>query len=640
MKRTLILCLIMLSTWLSHAQTRTKLDDLSPKDKKAYADAKAAAAKGHLKKSTKIYTKLNMAYPDCPDITARLAANYYSAKDIQRAERLFSEIAARFPDFDPEVYFTLATIQEEQKNYLASATNWDKYVQYSTNVPKVDRAKQNATRMRFVDQAIKNPVPFNPVSLGDGINTDAHEYLPVLSIDETAIVFTRRISQEDFYGASRSNKDNLFNTAQPLTGMNTHQNEAGLTISEDGKYMIFTACDRSDSYGGCDLYFSVFEDGDFSKPLNMGNRINTAAWESQPSLSPDGRVLYFASNRLGTLGANDIWMTYRNDKGIWIDPINLGETINTRSNDESPFIHPDGQTLYFRSDGRVGMGLFDIYYARKKDNQWTEPINIGYPINTEGAEGGLTVSARGNRAYYSSDIDPKTKINRKNLDIYTFELPREAQAAATTLIIGNVIDDKTKKALSASITLRDLSTGNDVYVTTTDPNTGKFTTTISIGKQYAVIAQSQGYVYNTTSFDLMDYKDLDKPFYLIISLSPLPSKTSTPKTYVLNNLFFQTGSATLLPTSETEISLIYELMSTQPEIKVHIIGHTDDIGQEEDNMDLSRRRAAAVLQALIARGIAPPRLTSDGKGESQPIDTNTTPEGRQKNRRTEFQILY
>ncbi|MBK9737218.1 MAG: PD40 domain-containing protein [Saprospiraceae bacterium] len=382
---------IMLSTCgMSFCQGTTALD-LNPNELKIFSEAKKAAQKGDYKKSNAKYQDLLKKKPDFTEGVLRLASNYFSNKDYLKAEVLFMNAIKINPEYDAEMYFSLAVTEIELKKYLLAAQYFDKYIERdTTNLVKVKKAKLLRDNMFFIFEALKNPVPFKPVSLGPNINSELSEYSPSLSLDGSTLIFTRRIGgQEDFY---ISVKDSLgFGKAAPMFEMNTGQNEGAHTLSADGKFLVFTACDRRDAFGGCDLYSSTYTNNKWSVPVNMGHKVNSAAWDSEPNLSPNGNTLYFSSTRKGTMGGSDIWMTYKNEKNAWVTPINLGPTINTSGKDETPFLHPDGQTLYFRSDARPGMGNFDIYYSRKdeKTDAWTTPLNIGYPINTEGSEGAL-----------------------------------------------------------------------------------------------------------------------------------------------------------------------------------------------------------------------------------------------------------
>jgi outer membrane protein OmpA-like peptidoglycan-associated protein len=406
--------------------------------------------------------------------------------------------------------------------------------------------------------------------------------------------------------------------------------------------MVFTACDRRDVFGSCDLYYSMLMDDKWTIPVNMGHKVNSAAWDSQPALSADGRTLIFSSRRLGTKGGADLWTTWRDEKDAWVTPVNLGPEINSSGDDESPFLHPDGQTLYFRSDGHPGMGSFDIFYSRKNEftDTWQKPENIGYPINTEGEEGAFVVSLDGKTAYFASDTDFSTGKSKGNLDIYYFHLYEEARPKPSGFIKGFVTDAISGLPLKVKVTIKDLTSGKNNFVLNTDKD-GYFISGISVGKNYACIIQHKDYQYYAENINLTLVDILHHPYLLKIALLPVTKikEVTENEPVVLQNIFFRSGSAELLAESGAEIDLLYTLLIENPELNIKITGYTDNVGQDEDNKLLSEQRAAAVAHALIAKGIDSKRINSEGKGELFPIDTNDTEAGRQKNRRTEFVIV-
>ncbi|MBK8628004.1 MAG: PD40 domain-containing protein [Saprospiraceae bacterium] len=644
-KYTYVFIFISLMTYTSEAQSTT--DQLSPKEKKIYADAKKYAQLGNLIKSNQNFEKLLAVKKDFVEGYLRLASNYFQMKSYEMSERLFQKAIYLAPDFDAEMYYSLAMSQIEQNKYIDAANNLDIYIQKEkSKTDKVKRAMKMSVNLRFIEFAFNHPVPFRPQNVGENINTNNSEYSPILSLDGTNMIFTRNvkmindfIGQEDFYMSAFSNSN--WTKAMPLTDLNTYQNEGAFAISSNGKYIVFTACDRKDAFGSCDLYYSMLMDGHWTQPVNMGHKVNSAAWDSQPTLSADARTLIFASKRLGTTGGSDLFITYRDAKNAWVTPINLGPVINSEGDDESPFLHSDGSTLYFRSNGRPGMGKHDIYYSKKNDTTalWQTPVNIGYPINTIGEEGSLTVSLDGKNAYYASDINHNSGQKMNHLDIYTFELYEEARPKPTTFIKGYVTDAATGKALKAKVIIKDINTGLEIFQIETDDD-GYFLSGITSGKNYVCIVEQKNYTYHAENFDLTNKNILLEPYVLNIQLIPVIKSDSKNSPIILQNIFFSTGSAELLEASNHEILLIYKMMVENPSIKIEIIGHTDDIGSEDDNYTLSQKRAKAVAEAIIAKGIDFTRISSEGKGETNPIADNLSESGRKKNRRTEMYIIY
>lgn len=295
-----------------------------------------------------------------------------------------------------------------------------------------------------------HPAPFEPENLGPGVNTNADEYLPALTVDGRTMVFTRRIVDEDFYQSqlTASGWSQAVRLPEPI---NTPDNEGAQCLSQEGRVLFFTACGREDGAGRCDLYMCVRKGDKWSKPRNLGSPVNTGAWESQPSFSVDGRTLYFVSDRKGGYGGLDIWSTTFTGRG-WSAPVNLGPNINTEGDEMSPFIHFDDRTLYFASNGHVGMGGQDLFVARRAaDSSWEAPVNLGYPINTEGDETNLIVDADGRTAYFSSD----RAGGYGRQDLYRFDLP-EALRPLPALATGDTAAPVQPLESGQTLTLRNV----------------------------------------------------------------------------------------------------------------------------------------------------------------------------------------
>jgi len=630
-------------------------NQLSKNDLKTYDEAKKEAQNGNLSKSNELFKSFIKKQPSYLEAYYRYATNCIKLKEYKLSESLFRQAISIDPDHEPEAYYSLSLALEGQEKYLEAADLLETYVNKSlaqlstidTTNRKVIEAKKDKIKrsefkkenLRFMDYAFKNPVPFQPRDLGSGVNSTHSEYTPGLSLDGKSLIFTRVVGNEDFY-ISLMDSTGTFVKAVPMEGMNTSQNEGAHAISADGKYIILTACDRRDSYGSCDLYYSSYENGKWNNAINMGHVVNSAAWDSQPTLSADGRTLYFSSRRLGTLGASDIWKTWRNERNAWVTPVNIGANINTEGDDQSPFLHPDGNTLYFRSDGRPGMGDFDIYFSRFNDSTetWRPPVNIGYPINTKGDDGALIVSLDGTKAIFATDMNFETMVKGNNLNLVAFDLYPEARPMPTTYVKGNVISEESQLSLASSIKILNLKSKKVIYQTLTGKD-GFFMSGIPTGDIYACIAEAPGYQYQAIKFDLSD-SIYYKPYKLKISLKKLvkPVTKTEEKVTVLQNIFFKSGSAELLKESDTELDLLYQMLVSLPDANVHIIGHTDDIGNDQDNFLLSQNRAKSIATALVNRGITSTRITTEGKGESIPVADNKTDEGRKLNRRTEFII--
>lgn len=473
---------------------------------------------------------------------------------------------------------------------------------------------------------------FEPQNLGPLVNSRDAEYLPSLTIDGKQLAFTRNRGgrNEDFF-ASELDSNSQWRLSQPLPGeVNTPMNEGAMHISQDGEWMVFTACSRTDGYGGCDLYISYRTPAGWTPGKNLGGRINTDQWETQPCLSPDKRSLYFVSRRPGGLGGSDIYVSQLLTNGRWDDPVNLGPNINTSGDEQCPFLHADNQTLYFTSPGWPGYGNDDLFLSRKQpDGSWSKPENLGFPINTIDREGSLIIAADGITAYYASNRSD----SYGEMDLYQFRLPKHARSTPTYWIRGKVTDSITGKPIAARLNLREAETANAITQVPADAE-GNYLVTLPAGTNYLLTVRQPGYFFHSEVFEMKKTDDA-KPQQLNIRLQPLRTDASI----VLKYVYFRTNRAELADSSRAELMNLVELMQENPSLIVEIGGHTDNQGNANDNLSLSKRRAEAVVHFLTNKGIAAERLQAKGYGATRPLADNNTIEGRAKNRRSEMKIL-
>jgi hypothetical protein len=539
----------------------------------------------------------------------------------------------------PYGFVRLGNLEYLEGMYENALQSYKKFLSLNpNNASYILKARSGIERCEFSLNAVHHPVQFNPVNLGPAVNTPNDEYWPSLSVDEQTLVITRLLKsdnpiikyQEDFFISHWSGNEwaEMKNAGSPL---NTSNNEGAQTISGDGRLMIFTACNRADGQGRCDLYYSVKSGEEWSLPKNMGKPVNTSYRETQPSIAPDGRTLYFSSDRPGGKGQHDIWVSYLNDNDKWAQPINLGDTINSSGTELSPFIHPDNQSLYFSSDGHLGLGGYDLFVSRRNSNgRWLKPENLGYPINTNRDEIGLIVNPRGNLAYYSSDMN---KVNGK--DIYVFDLPVQSQPTMVTYMKGKVFDVTTNTLLKAVCELIDLETGKTVYSFSSDSLTGEFIISIPVHRNYMLNASRAGYLFFSENFSLRDTIHNNKPYYKDIPLQPLKVGNSI----VLKNVFYETDSFALKKESTIELNKVAGLLKANPGIRIEISGHTDNTGNAIYNQRLSENRAKTVVDYLISSHIDASRIIYKGYGMDKPVSENSNEEGRSQNRRTELKII-
>lgn len=541
------------------------------------------------------------------------------------------------PDFFPPAFYILANLQFAEGRYKDCITAYETYLRYPTVKPaEAARAEKNMKTARFRMHALANPVPFEPLNLGPEINTGGYEFVNYISADGEQLYFTRRNPKgikrdEDFFVSTRVN-DSVWGPARELgPPVNTEGDEGAICISPDGQFLFFAACGRPDGYGSCDIYFCRREGDRWSEPRNTGPEINTSYWESQPAFAPDGRTLYFVSNRPGGHGGSDIWISWLQPDGRWSQAVNAGPVINTAEAERGPFIHPDGQTLYFSSKGHPGMGEGDIFMSRKDEaGNWSAPVNLGYPVNTSADEVTLVVDQQGRYAYISSAMEGGSGMQ----DIYRFRLPEATRPLAVTYMKGIVTDSISGSRLGAGFILSDLETGKEVVKSRSNPVTGEFLVSIPAGRMYALNVEKQGYLFYSVHFFIGDKAGIEEPYLRDVLLKPLQKDEVT----VLRNIFFETDSARLLPASMVELERLLQFLQQNRALSVEISGHTDSTGSEAHNLDLSRRRAKAVYDYLTTKGISVNRLTYKGYGAMQPVAGNETVEGRAANRRTEFRI--
>jgi outer membrane protein OmpA-like peptidoglycan-associated protein len=480
-------------------------------------------------------------------------------------------------------------------------------------------------------------VEFNPVNLGPKINSVQEEYFPGLTVDESQLFFTRRdgrrdirIQNEDLFVSKRYEDEWLI--ARNLGGpINTPENEGAFTTSADGRYLFFTSCRRPNGIGSCDLWISVLKEGRWTEPFNIGEPVNSPSWETQPSLSADGKTLFFVSSRPGGEGGSDIYYSRFNGKKGWTEPINLGPTINTSDDEQFPFIHPDGKTLYFSSEGHPGFGGSDLFISRLQDDgSWSEPVNLGNPINTSKDEWNLIVDRTGKMAFFSSN---GIEGGYGGMDIYRFELPKEVTAEEVTYVKATILDEETKEPISANAELVDLVDPTQRTEAVSLKSNGTFIITLKGGRQYAMNVSADGYLFHTEHFTL------PKGPLKTYEITVLMKKPKAGESIVLRNIFFETDSYDLKAESNVELDKLIRYLEQNPELRIEIGGHTDNVGTSSYNLTLSQNRADAVKQYLIDNGIDTGRLVSKGYGDTQPIDDNQTEEGRANNRRTEIKVL-
>ncbi len=482
---------------------------------------------------------------------------------------------------------------------------------------------------RFGQEALQRPQSVDPKPLSSVLQTTPSQYFPVLTADEQTLVFTvlKPEGDEDLLTAS-FNGETWSPPVSLSPNINTPENEGTPSLSADGRTLVFTACQGRKGFGSCDLYVSRKTGNNWSAPDNLGSVVNTRYYESQPALSADGRQLYFVSDRPGGRGRRDIWRSTLDTAGNWTAPTNVGEPVN-------------GQSLFFASDGHVGMGGYDLFVSDFGSVGWSAPLNLGYPINTSEDQASLFVSANGTRAYYSYE-EQKDGISQKSR-LYVFDLPEtlRERVKPVSYLKGIVADARTKKPLPAVVELIDLKTNTVVSRVQADAETGQYTAVLPAGGEYALYVSTPGYLFKSLSFDFTERtkgeRSVGTGVALSIPLEPAVSGATAKET--LNNLFFDTGRYDLADKSRTELDRLSAFLKANPAVKIEISGHTDDRGDAAANLTLSQKRAQSVVSYLTNAGIDVSRIRAVGYGKTRPLTPNTSDESRKQNRRIEWRIL-
>ncbi|MES2622021.1 MAG: OmpA family protein [Bacteroidota bacterium] len=633
----ILLFITLLATTSSYAQTVITRDDAKGNAKDYFDRADNDYAFGKVEKADSLFrlaAKEKDNFIDAWLLIGQLNLEHLNRYD--EAKKAFEKVKLLLPGYVYEIDFQIARSEMKLAEYAGARGHLKAFLQ----LPKIAaQQKFLAEKMLqdcdFAEEALKHPVDFVPVNLGTAINTTADESMPSLTADGKYLCFTRhfgmgRFQDEDIYMSLRTSAG-----FAPATGIGEMINterfiEGAQNFSPSGKYLFFTSSDRPDGVGRADIYMSRKTGDIWESANNMGSPINTPGYETQPCISADGRDLFFSSVRATGKGGSDIWVSHLNDQTGWSIPVNVGSVINTQFDEMRPYIHPDGNTLYFSSNGLPGMGGYDIYVSRKQaDGNWGTPVNLGYPINTAGDELGIFVTADGTTAYFASE----QKDSYGQMDIYRFNMPANSRPGYTSYIKGNVFDATTRESIYANVQVYDLETGKLYATLSTDKVNGLFLSTLPAGRNYGIEVMKDGYLFYSQNISLIDIKE-GTPYEVDIALH----KIEKGKKVVLNNLFFEPEQYTLTESSNTELEIITKLLNKNTSLTIEIEGHTDNTGSDDFNKKLSENRAKSVYNALVSKGVAAERLSYKGYASSQPIAPNTSPEGRAKNRRTEFVV--
>ncbi|MBN2777629.1 MAG: OmpA family protein [Bacteroidales bacterium] len=583
----------------------------------------------------------------------RKSQDLYFGKYIKSLERITSSCPS-FQNY--ETNYKLGKIFFSEDDFENSRKYLQTFIKNSDRNSKFYADAENT--LNYIDQFLKlthNPVPFDPVIV-EGISTNNDEYLPIISPDGSMAFFTHRYMKDDvtsIYGPKYTEEYTMA-TAVDKTGIkfkeiealpypfNAGLNQGASSITIDNNTMFVTICKPiSSDYDNCDIFYTTrSNNGSWNELRSIGANINgLKTWESQPSISSDGKTLYFASIRESNIGfdpnnpTSDIYFTKKTEDGSWGNPVNLGTIINTTGNEKSPFIHSDSQTLYFSSDGHLGIGGLDILFSKYRENEWSRPVNIGYPINTKRNDLGFIVNTQGTKAYFASN-DLK---GEGGWDIYSFELYPEARPEKVFLVKGQLIDDQGEALTEAKMEVRNIRT-QEVSEGMVDSETGNYAVAVTVEEDkkdddYLMVVKKEDYSFTSALIE-PDEETFEQPVEINFEVKPI----EVGKSVELKDIYYATASYTIDSKSLAVLDGFIEFLNDNPKVKIEIRGHTDNTGSYQTNINLSNKRAQSVYDYLISNGIENSRLKYRGYGPDKPIASNETEYGRSKNRRTEFFI--
>ncbi|MDD4829475.1 MAG: OmpA family protein [Bacteroidales bacterium] len=654
MKKFTTFILLILLSQVIYSQEKNILDydpcseTINKKSLKKFEKANSAYLKGELKEASEILRKLMIDEPEFASpyyIVGLIGAQKSNPATI---EKNFSKVIEICPEYsNPILFYYLGLIDYTYERFDSCLKNFNTFKKLAQDDPNITdslifEAENYIEWSEFITETKSNPVDFKPSKINN-ICTSEDEYLPFISLDKEKIFFTRRQyvktnSESTFYEKANVEMKEIFSLATLQTnGMydkgfplpepfNDSYNEGGATLTADNRDLYYTVCQPKEDYLNCDIYHSQWLGEYWSDIKNLGNNVNNlGTWESQPCISPDGKTLYFVSNRAGGYGGLDIWYSKKQKDLSWSKPINAGAKINTPLNEKAPFVHPDGVSFYFCSTGWRGLGGYDLFYLRLDDNKMKRPVNLGYPINTEGDEIGVYVTLGNEMAYFASN----NIEGNSNWDIYEFELDNKYKPLNAKMLKGNV-SDISNDGVGAELELTRISdkiqSNYDI-----DPLTGNFALVVLEDESYILKAKKEGFAFESK---LITKETIEKEKPIELEIKEL----KVGESYVIKDILFATNSFEIAQESQQIINAFIEYLNEYPKIRCTIEGHTDNIGSEADNLVLSENRAKAVADYIIKSRIREDRIKYKGYGTKKPVADNSSEEGRAKNRRTVFKI--
>lgn len=685
-RKDILTILVALWSFTLVAQTNVEFD------KKNFESRKDALseAKDNLKEGDKyfemgdgyyslalpFYLKANVFNPNNGRLNFRIGVCYLKSFDknkaiiyLQRAEKLVYNV-------DPMLHFRMGEAYHLNSKFDEAIEEFKKYKSNLTPDVLSEQGKEVNKRISECEMAkkyVKDSVRAFIDNLGNNINSTYHDYAPLITTDESVLIFTSKRPgsiggkvdknneyDEDIYISTRDSNGwkPAVNIGEPV---NTKVNDATIGISPDGQQLFVYKSDN-----GGDIYVSMKEGLLWSNPKPLPKSINTPWHESAASFSYDNNTIYFCSNNpdgVTNFGQHDIFMSKKDKKGKWGDPVNLGNVVNSEYDEADVFMHPDGRTLYFSSNGHSTMGGYDIFKtALKDDGTWSVPENLGYPINTTSDDRFFVLSGNGKHGYYSSGkaggigghdiymitmLGPEKQLFQSNEDNLlaglanpikekvAIETSVEIKTTRLTVVKGTVQDGMATQftPIDADIEITDNATGEVISTLKADLATGKFLLPLPSGKNYGIAVKKTDYLFYSANFDIPAATSYQE---ILLDIKLL--KIQKEAVIVLRNVFFEFGKADLKRESYSELDRLIEILVTNPKMKIEIGGHTDNKSSRDFNLKLSEARAKSVVEYL-SKKIDPSRLFYKGYAFDVPIATNETEDGRAQNRRVEFKII-
>ncbi|MFP4663946.1 MAG: OmpA family protein [Bacteroidales bacterium] len=602
-------------------------------------------------KAIDYYMKAMEFNPNNAELNYKLGQTHVEALKKAEALQYFEKAVELDEEVREDVWLKVGQTRQLNYKFDEAIKAYSEYLRKNPGISQEEKdlVQKHISECRSGKDILQDTVDVEITNAGPNINTEYPEYNPMILADGSRLIFTARRKYvgnpidesdgkycEDVWYSDRDENGEWKKSKRFGSPINTKEHDAINGISTDGqKLYVYKPVDKR----GGDVYYSELDGDDWQKPASLGEPVNSEFHESKVSVSYDGKKLYFVSNRPeGSQGKRDIWVSEKTPWGSWGEAENLGPSINTEYDEEGVLIHPDGRTLYFCSKGHNSMGGFDIFRSVQDSNgNWSTPVNLGYPINTPDDEAFFSIAADGRHAFISS-VRPD---GYGDYDIYEVIWPerdtieKESRVESRlTLFTGYVKDAKSLDPLKAAIEIVDNDKNEVVVELHSNRSSGKFVASLPAGINYGLSVNKEGYMFHSENFDIPDTADYQQITKEVL-LQPMEVGTKI----VLKNIFFDYDKASLRESSFAELNKVRKVLEENPGVKIEISGHTDNRGSMQYNMELSRNRAKSVVDYLIENGIDSGRLSYEGYAFKKPIADNDTEEGRQLNRRVEFEVI-